>query len=348
MKFINFYLENHYLDHQEVNKKLKRKLAKVKEQAKKVYEKKKSQIEKLKEKEDTGAQETNEDKGKAKLKKVIDQQCKPPMSARELIQEPIIKIYPNYNPKISRNLMRPVTVNAWETTRTMATTPFTEVRNLSPTSDIVEGFSRTSNYPLRSNQKPRTAAVKSRRNNLKKTMSVNDLLVQKPKSSMSARRSKLLSRNKSRNKYHVPLYSATYSSNCEKSSTMNPRTAKKYERRILNLKSQIGYTKLQTRDAVIQLNNERANKQYVKNLLDDLSSNIDDSLNKQLSAQKQILETYGFKKQEEFSYSKLDKEKAQEVSDKIQDSNNMIKLVESKQRIVKMIAEKSKLFKTIN
>jgi len=97
---------------------------------------------------------------------VIKKFSRPPMSARETInKEPVIRIYPDYNPKFSRNQMRSVTIKAWETARTNATTPFTsdQKRAQSP-----EGFSYNSISRPFSKEKPKTAGVGRNRKRLNK------------------------------------------------------------------------------------------------------------------------------------------------------------------------------------
>ena len=105
-----------------------------------------------------------ETKAQMKLKNVIKKYNRPPMSARShLKSDPAIKIYPEYNPKFSRNQMKAIPIKAWETMRTVATTPFTSDRPHHKNTDNVDGFSKTSRHPITSIKKPNTAKQGSRR-----------------------------------------------------------------------------------------------------------------------------------------------------------------------------------------
>ena len=155
-------LENRYKGIKEVNQQLKQKLQVLKDKAGVVYEEKK------KEEENEAQQDIKSTLDKPKipilpfdmptksqqaLKKVIKPHLKPPMSARYHNPErSVIKIYPDFNPK-SRNLP----VKAWETARTMATTPFT-----SPPEEEFEGFKNVQTG-LKFSKKPKTAVFKTRR-----------------------------------------------------------------------------------------------------------------------------------------------------------------------------------------
>ena len=165
LKFF-YFLEIIYKNAKNDYDKYKIKLEEAKNKAKEIYEKAQSNIlhsnqivdsEELQEnfKKD---QESKENKAEEQLKKVIRKYSRPPLSAREHInKEPVIRIYPDYNPKFSRNQMRPVSIKAWETARTMATTPFTSDQKGDPRSP--DGFSRNSTARPFSREKPKTAAV---------------------------------------------------------------------------------------------------------------------------------------------------------------------------------------------
>lgn len=153
------------MDVKDENFRLKKRLEKVKKESEELYEKHKQDM--AKNQEDP----TIINKAKKNSQKAMSQQYKAPISARFPRQEPIIRIYPAYNPKMSRNQMKAVPIKAWETARTMATTPFTDERPLSPVSDIADGFTKTSTHAFRIHSKPQTAAVGVRRLNLKKALS---------------------------------------------------------------------------------------------------------------------------------------------------------------------------------
>lgn len=65
--------------------------------------------------------------------------------------------------------MRPVSVKAWETARTLAATPvFTDKVEESADNDLPDGFSVPSNWKSNTKPKPRTAAQGSRNSRIEK------------------------------------------------------------------------------------------------------------------------------------------------------------------------------------
>lgn len=195
-------------------------------------------------------------RAKKKLKTVIRGFSKPPMSARAPIQnEPIIRIYPDYNPKLSRNQMRPVTIKAWETARTLASTPFSTQKRRRGDIQEADGFSRTTEHPFASVNKPKTAAHGVNRRTLTKSKTTANLYPQKPHTSHMSQRPRLFSReSKSRNS--VRQLQSIFSSNCMKSSSsiIDPQTARKYESEILALRQEIADTQQARRKFTANLN----------------------------------------------------------------------------------------------
>jgi sugar-specific transcriptional regulator TrmB len=155
-------LEKRYKDIKEINQQMKEKLQNLKDKARAIYNKKKKEEENKKQQEIESKLDRPKipilpfdmpTKSQKVLKKVLKSNLKSPMSARyHNPARSVIKIYPDYNPK-SRNLP----VKAWETARTMATTPFT-----SPPEEEFEGFKNIANR-LKSHKKPKTAVFKTRK-----------------------------------------------------------------------------------------------------------------------------------------------------------------------------------------
>lgn len=138
------------------------------------------------------------------------------MSARNHIQtEQVIRIYPDFNPKMTGTKMKPIPIKAWETARTLATTPFTSARKQESTPDLdtVEGFSRASENPLIKFSKPQTAAQGIRSRNLNKCKTVTNLQLGKPHTSQGGPRPKLMTRGKSRNQSRLRQFQSIFSSN---------------------------------------------------------------------------------------------------------------------------------------
>ena len=189
-----------------------------------------------------------------KFHKVI-KNIKPPISAREAIRkEPIIRIYPDYNPRFSRNQMKSISIKAWETTRTMATTPFTSEIKDRRNVNIIEGFSKTSVHYASGKQKPKTATVGLRsKKKLKKSKTVTKLQFPKPQSSQVEKRPKLTSRWKSRKGNFMKDFHSLFSKNCKSESIIHPKKAKKYERKIMKLKNEINTTQNNRKEVILKL-----------------------------------------------------------------------------------------------
>lgn len=168
--------------------------------------------------------EIYENKAKKKLKKV-SRNIRPQMSAMEIIRkEPVIKIYPDYNPRFSRNQMGQVSVKAWETARTMTTTPFmSEVKNKA-NQDRFEGYIKNSEVEYYKGIKPKTTGMRIRsRKVMKKSKTVAKIQFPKPQTSQIKQRQKLSSRGKSRNGNYMTDFHSLFSSNCQPKSIINPK-----------------------------------------------------------------------------------------------------------------------------
>lgn len=123
---------------------MRKKLENIKKEVEQKYDQVKLERDQMEAETDVLSRERvgSQTKAKNKLRSTIKKYSKPPMSARQHLAatEPVIRIYPDYNPKMSRNQMRPVSIKAWETARTMAATPFSNDRQRPVSPDNIEGF----------------------------------------------------------------------------------------------------------------------------------------------------------------------------------------------------------------
>ncbi|CAI2360980.1 unnamed protein product [Moneuplotes crassus] len=350
---IELLCEDLYMKAKEEHDQLKEKIEKAKLKAKDEYDKAmgnyfclclaseqelKDRLEEFK--------EINEQKAKKKLDKVIKRYNKPPMSAREVIKrEPVIRIYPDYNPKFSRNQMRPMTIKAWETARTMATTPITSERVPCAQNDPGDGFSRNSEIITSPGPKPRTAAF-PRRKGLKKCRTVTKLNLNIRSQTQSTFRKISQAKVKSRNNNFMKDFQSLFSSNCKSQGTMNAKQAKKFEKKIMRLKNKIQEVQDTKKEAVLNLTNSRKHRYDRKIFLENILAGIQDAKDQLLQEQRKILLGYGFKRDEEFSYKDLEEKQAEQLSEKIKQSNDKVLAIQSKERVIKLLLEKSGLSKT--
>ena len=75
--------------------------------------------------------------------------------------------------------------------------------------------------------------------------------------------------------------------------------------------------------------------------------NILEDRERLLKDQKWILLEYGFKKNDTVRYNDLSEIKAEELSNKIKKSNDKIKAMESKERVIRLLMAKSGLYRKI-
>lgn len=200
---------------------------------------------------------------------------------------------------------------------------------------------------------------------MKKSSSMAKLYETKPRTSSANPRPRLFSREgKSRNARALPQFMSTFSKNCfkESRSSINFKTARKYETEILNLQDKIQDMKNSTRESNYHLSVVRKEKQQAKEILvqlvDDIRSematkiNVNKALKKSTSFSK-LVPSWNKKYIEEFKNSGIQLKthrassgKENKEEDEIgTDELLQMKLIESKERIVRLIMLKSGLFK---
>ena len=281
-----------------------------------------------------------------------------PLSEREYNNhEPIIKIYPEYNPRHSRNEMRSITMKGWDTMRTIASTPILSERKQTSLETPYE-FSTKSNFK-ENIIKPNTALFSPRQSVLSQGKTIAQLYQTKTRVSSAMQRQRLFSRSRSRNKDGTPRFGSTFSLNWFKGSrsSINFKTARKYELEIIELRKEIQATKEETRDAYNNLNSFRDERQQIKDILYKFSQNVKKEMslkmgkikNPKASTIKILKPSWSDEIIDEFKLSEAKSQKGSTV-DELPNSNIgmdeliPLKLLESKERVIRLIMARSGLF----
>ena len=301
------------------------------------------------------------DEEEKKVFKITSKKPPIPLTARKINEiEPVIKIYPEFNPKLSRNWMRPMTVKAWETARTLATTPMLSERiEKSPDNELPDGFSLPSNWKSNKKIKPKTAAHNSRHSRMEKWKTMENLFQQKPRTSSAVHRSRNTFRLKSRTKEGAPLFGSTFSSNWFKGarSSIDFNEARKYETEILELQKEINDTKISSRNINQELNDirdeRRGLKIFLQQLIDGISNQMKTKIktfkhSKGSKTMRKLVPTWNLQYEDQYKHIESKNPSLMQNSEEIESSNNLVslKLIESKERIVRLIMFKSGLFQS--